>query len=314
MFAAALASTPGCSKPPGGDTAGREMDAQRKETALDSDMKMQCIGRFQFEAPDALAVAGRTQSIYRTDVSTASMPPGEAQEAWKERLNAIRALAATDPVRRTFELEPGVPAVWYGNNPRVPSSVVLEAVRSMDDHLLKAVRRAEAGKESLAEKLVRNILGSYRPHETGIGFCIGFGSLTIEPAERESVSITLKHQTLAELEASIETVTVDRPDTESSSLDEAKAFAKSYGASMKVLRDRKRAAAGLTGHELCISLAVPNQPETMRFNWHYEGASGDAARPRIDIAGTARATRRAELEKAWDKVLDSLRPVPLSRR
>jgi len=261
-----------------------------------------------------MVVSGRTQSIYRTEVSTDVLPPDGAEESWKQRLSAIRALSGGEAVRRTFDLAPGAHAVWYGNNPRVPSSIVLEAVRPMSDHLFKLVRRSETGKESLAEKLVRDILDSYAPHQTSSGFCIGYGAITIEPAQRESVSITLKHQTLPGIETSIETATVDRPDDESSPLEEANVFAKSYGGKMQVLRDKKRAVAGLMGHEIRIVLAVPGQPETLRFNWHYAGTAGDASRPKIDVAGTATGTQRAELEAVWDKLLDSLQPVPLSKR
>jgi len=277
-------------------------------------MKTLCIGRFQVFTPDTLAVAGRTQSIYRTEVSTAPIRAGGAQRAWQERVSEIRAQDGNDPVRRTFDLAPGVPAVWYGINPRSPSAVVLEAVKPADDHWLKLVRRSEAGKESMAEKLVRNILASYVPHETRYGFCIGQGSLTIQPAERESVSLTLKHQTLGGIEFGIETATVDRPDEEGSGLDEAQAFAKSTGARLTVLRDQKRNVAGLTGDELRISLAPPAEAEILRFHWHYPGTAGDPTRPKIDISGSSPPAERRELEHAWDSLLDSLRPVPLEKR
>jgi len=273
-------------------------------------MNKQCIGRFQFDKPERLAVSGRAQSIYRTSVATGPLPSGGAEEAWSEQIAAIRA-RGEDSVRRTFDLAPGVHAVWYGNNPRMPSSIVLEALKPADDHYFKLTRASEAGKESPAEKLASNILASYAPHETGSGFCVGFGSLSIEPASRESVSITMKD---GEVETSIDTITVDHPDGGDAPLEEAQQFAKSYGGSLKVLRDGARKAGGVEGHELWILLSASGQSDLLRFNWRFEGAGGDATRPKIEIAGSAPASKSNELEAAWETVLSSLRPTPPAKR
>lgn len=273
-------------------------------------MNTQCIGRFQFDLPERLTVAGRTQSIYRTTVETAAMPSGGAEEAWNNDLAAVRA-RTENSVRRTFELMPGVHAVWYGNNPRLAVSIVLEALKPADDHYFKLTRASTAGKEEPAEKLASGILASYAPHDTGSGFCVGFGSLSIEASSRESASITMKD---GELETSIDTVTVDQPEDGGSPLDEAKQFAKSSGGSLKVLRNGKRKAGGVDGRELQILLSLPGKPDLLRFDWRYEGAGHDATRPKIEIAGSAPASQSSELEAAWETLLNSLQPIPLAKR
>ncbi len=273
-------------------------------------MNRQCIGRFQFDLPEGLAVAGRSQTIYGGSLVTAPLPPGGAEEAWTEEMSAIHA-HAENSVRRTFDLAPGIHAVWYGNNPRIPSSLVLEALKPADDHYFKFTRASPAGKESPAEKLASNILASYAPHETGSGFCVGYGSLSLEPASRESVSITMKD---GEVETSIETITVDHPEGGGSPLEEARQFAKSNGGSMKVMRDGARKAGGVEGHELQISLTLPGGADLLRFKWSFVGVGGDATRPNIEIDGSARAAQASELEAAWETLLTSLQPIPLAKR
>jgi hypothetical protein len=283
---------------------------QSKPATSESMMNRQCIGRFQFDLPERLAVSGRTQSIYRTSVVTGPLPSGGAERAWSEEMTTIRA-RSENSVRRTFDLAPGIHAVWYGNNSRMPSSVILELLKPEDDHFFKLTRASTAGKEEPAEKLASNILASYAPHETGSGFCVGFGSLSIEPSSRESVSITMKD---GEVETTIDTITVDQPEDAGSPLEEAQQLAQSYGGSLKVLRNGARKAAGVEGHELQISISLPGKPDLLRFDWGYEGVGGDAMRPKITVAGTAPAAQSNEMEAAWEMLMSSLQPIPLARR
>jgi hypothetical protein len=307
IFAVVVGFDPGCSKP---DAGAAPITRQSKAGKSESTMNRQCIGRFQFDLPERLAISGRSQTLYGGALVTAPMPAGGAEEAWSAEVAAIRA-RGDNSMRRTFDLTPGVHAVWYGNNPRMPSSLVLEVLKPADDHYLKFTRASPAGKESPAEKLASNIVASYMPHETGSGFCIGIGSLSLDPASRESVSITMKD---GQVETSIDTITVDQPDGGGSALEEAQQFAKGYGGSLKVLRNGGRAAGGVEGNELRISLSIPGKPDLLRFNWRFEGVGHDAARPQIAIDGSAPASQSGELESAWETLLSSLAPIPLAKR
>ena len=144
----------------------------------------QCVGRFQLTVPAEMVFTGRSQSIYRVDVTTLPIPQSGVDTLWDARLNRIRVLkapgGASKAILKTFELAGGYRAVWYYNNPDAPQLRTLEAMRREGDFAVLAVRSAETGKEPTAETLVKNVLDAYVP-QTAQGFCLGHGAITSEP-------------------------------------------------------------------------------------------------------------------------------------
>ncbi len=298
--------------------AGCSAPAVQSGARQRTNMNSQCVGRFGFQAPDKLTVGGRSQSIYRVDVSTEPIPPEGASSAWEQRLKAIRALPAPagrrDPILRTFELAPGVAAAWYAGRPSSADEILLEAAKPAGNRIFRAVRVGAPGKEAPAETLVRDIVASYAPGAGDYGFCLGAGSVTIEASQNESARIVLQDARTS-LEIRLETQTVSRPQTESyADLDEEKSYAQASGAALTVLREAPRGAAGLEGKEIRIRVTPPGEPPLLRFTWHFDGVPRNASQPAVNIVGHASPEHQADLEQAWDTILQSLHPLPVARR
>lgn len=274
----------------------------------------ECIGRFRFNLPEMLLVVGRSQSIYRVDVTTIPVPDGGIQALWDSQLKKIHPGPQSSDSRdfRTFDLQPGTRAVWYIANPTSPHIRTLEAMRPVDTHAVLAVRSGEAGKEGNVETLVRNVLNAYLPVVTQ-GFCVGSGSITSEPGLNEQTLISLQHKALQRFKIRFETRTVVTPDTQTySDTEEEKELASDAGGKMSVLRDHSRAVATLEGKEIWISVYPPGENPFLRFTWHFPGVPENSSKPMINIVGTAPVNNQIDLEKIWESLLVSVQAVPPS--
>ena len=270
----------------------------------------QRAGRFYFTVPETMSLDGRSQIIYGTNVSTTPIPPGGALGHWDRHLEEIRGRGIEPAAMRTFELQPGTSAVWYAEH-ESPNILTLETMTPKSDHLLLLDREAYAGKEAGAETLVRNIVNTY-VQRAAYGFCVGYGSIAMEPSQTESARITFSRRNVPEFEIEFSTQTVREPDNQTySDLDEEREIADAGGGQLTVLKEGVRRVAGLDGKQIWISLTVPGEPPTVRFTWHFAGEPGDSFHPMINILAMAPAAQRADLESAWETVLQSLRQVPL---
>ena len=308
---ASMVACAGSSREDRGKTRGVAMNENHNSDA-------QCIGRFQFSAPEVFQVTRRSQTIYRVEVSTIPLPSGGAPAAWQDRLARIRGgtlqPGTADPIVKTFELQPGMPAVWFIGDTDSPQLRNLQALKPVGNHFVQADALADAGQETLAEGLVRGILNAYHPG-TSQGFCIGYGSITLEPAQIEKTSLELTHRKLADLKLRFDTQTVKEPDTKTlSTVEEEDLVIGAKDGRMSVLRNQPRIAAGLSGTEIRISVLVPGEPPFVRFSWHFPGAPINGVKPQIDIVGSAPTEQQSELETVWEAILQSLRPVPLAPR
>ena len=272
-----------------------------------------CVGRFEFTVPGGLAMSGGSQSIYRVKVSTSSLAGTDPQKIIAASLARLRPLpSGASPVVRSFDLLPGVPAVWYIPNPRSPNLLELMAVRRSGDHAVTAIRGGEASKTAGVEKLVTNVLNAYVP-DTAHGFCVGHGAITSEPGVNEDSLAVFSHRELPEFELEFSTRTVDEPDTETySNLDEERQVA-AGGGSLTVLAERWRSAAGLRGKEFRLALEIPGKEKTLRFTWHFPGVADSSSQPAINFVGRARGEQQAALETAWETALGSFRMVPVAQ-
>ena len=270
-----------------------------------------CIGRFQFTVPGALAVSGRSQSIYRVKVTTLPLPPGGPQKVISDKLAQARVQEPeVSRALRHFELMPGIQSVWYIDNPRTPNLRELLAVKEVGDHAVVATRGGEAGKSLGVEQLVGNVLLAYVPGAKR-GFCVGPGAITSEPGFNEESLIVFSRPGLPDFELEFSTRTVREPDNETyTDLDEERQVARDGGGTLVVLNDQLRTIAGLKGKQMWISLALPNKDPSLRFTWHFAGVAQNSSKPMINIVGRASGEQQAALQEVWETVLLSLRTVP----
>jgi hypothetical protein len=269
------------------------------------------------DAPENFTFAGQGQSIYTVDVSTVALPPAGAQAIWSQHVAQIEALpkppGVAAVIRRSFQLAPGVSAVWYHRNSGTAGLIALDAMKSYPSHALMlsrgadlSVKSATVDPEALVEKLETNIINAYVP-QTGRGFCVGFGAITSKPSVNEHASVDFNDPSDSETHIQFETRTVTEPDTTTfSSLAEETAM----GAPMNVLKEGARVVAGLSGKEIRISVAHAPAEGFVRFTWHFSGEAGSSDRPAIDIVGAAPLPRRARLESAWESFLSSVKRIP----
>ena len=275
------------------------------------------IGRFQFDLPPGFRESGRSQSIYRTNVSTIPLAPSDASAYWMQRLSEIRAQRApagvSEVIVRSFQLLPEVPAVWYHRNSEVANLFTLEAMKPFNNHALLVSRGLEGPDQASVEKLLKILIKAYAP-DAQKGFCVGFGTLVSEPGVNEQVQLALIDASRPNLEISLETHTVREPEAVDPLEDieqDKRRFAAEDG-SLKVLRHESRTAAALRGMESWLSIGTADKRETLRFSWSYPGTPGNAGAPAIMLVATAEVAYRAQLVAAWEEMTKTLRPVPFA--
>lgn len=288
-------------------------EKERRESAPEAHMdtssteRVYCTGRFRFIAPEEMDETGRGQSMYRTNIKTIPVPPGGVEAYWKVRLAQI------GPVQpRRFEFQPDVRSAWSARNATFPNILTLEMVKPVSGGLLFVDREADAGKENLAETLVKDLVNSY-VLATDRGFCVGNGAITLEPSQNEQARLSLAPKASPDIEIRLATRTVGAPDVKTySDVDEERGVTSAAGGTLSVLRDQERSGAGLSGKEIRISAVIPGEKPSVRFTWHYPGAARSSTKPSINVVGTAPVDKQKQLEAIWETVMTSLRTIPLS--
>ncbi len=306
-----------------GGTSGI-MNAQNKQQTQSAE-STQCIGRFKFSMLAGFTT-GRSQTIYTVDVRTVSIAFSSPQIIWNDELEQIAAIKAPEGVSssiiKTFELQPGVPAVWYYRQSSSTDLIALKAMKPFQGRVLIVSRGAdlrarpdldEQRKKSIVEQLVKNVVDAYTT-QTDYGFCVGYGTITSEPSINGLTLISFTHPQLPGFDLRFETRTVSEPDNETySSLHEERAWLAGTQAKLTVLKDSQQTVAGMEGKEIRISVTLPEEPSFVRFTWHFPGVSRKSDRPAIDILATANIKNQKRLEEVWEKMLQSLQSIPMSK-
>lgn len=234
----------------GCNSSNKEARAESSGTNMRSENTgmTQCVGRFQFLVPNDLEVTGRGQSTYETRVNTRLLPQGGIRAFVDSEVARIQAL--TPPVGvaktliRSFDLQPDIKGIWYFSDPDDRDIRELEAIKAENDYAVVAVRSSLAGKEAIVEKLVAAVAASY-VRTTDRGFCVGDGSLTIDPGRTEETLISMKYRNVQRFELRFRTTTVSEPDNQTySSVDEEKQVIEGLHGSMTVLKDHEISSAG----------------------------------------------------------------------
>jgi hypothetical protein len=298
------------------------MNAQNKQQTQSAE-STQCIGRFKFSMPAGFTT-GRSQTIYTVDVRTVSIAFSSAQIIWKDELEQIAAIKAPEGVSssiiKTFELQPGVPAVWYYRQSSSTDLIALKTMKPFQGHVLIVSRGAdlrarpdldEQQTKGIVEQLVKNVVDAYTT-QADYGFCLDYGAITSEPSINELTLISFTHPQLPRFDLRFETRTVSQPDNETySNLHEERAWLAGTQSKLTVLKNSQRMVAGMEGKEIRTSVASAEEPGFVRFTWHFPGASRKSDRPAIDILATANIKNQKQLEEVWEKMLQSLQSIPI---
>jgi len=259
---------------------------------------VESIGRFRLAAPAGLHVSSREQAIYAVKVWT-------GPDDWTERLAALGPKVKSRP-----ELGNGIRAVWYEEN----SVLLLEASKMFGDHAFRVLRDAPKGKEPQAEKLVANVINGYRP-SVEAGFCVGAGAVRLGPAQLETSKLGLRAKDNAALKVTYSTQTVTTPDVKQyMDTQEEEEVMRLVKGRLEVFKQGARVIAGLEGVEIQLAMAPPNEPEIVRYTWHFPGVGGDGTKPKINVVAFTTRERRMELNPIWEALLLSLVPVPVGAK
>jgi len=95
-------------------------------------------------------------------------------------------------------------------------------------------------------------------------------------------------------------------------ISEQMEFVESEGGTIAIIREQKRGAAGLDGEEAAVAVTLPGEKPFVEFTWHYSGMPDSSTQPYIEVSAKAPKERREELERIWETILQSLRPVPVA--
>jgi len=272
---------------------------------------MSASGRFNFVVPAPLARTSRQQSIYGTDAQTFPYPPQGIAALWKEQISSI-AQAYTVPADFVGSLEkalaPGVGShgQWYFDSPQYKSILLTILIQRWEDHVLVLWRTLPRGKSETAERLLVDMMHSYRKGAAD-GFAVGAGALQKSESLSETSRWTLRHPHRQELKLSFVSQSIDEnTHQEKHDLSEEKMFAKATGSSLKVISKKKRVVAGLKGEDVRIAITLPKKGTQIRFTWHFEGVPRDSTRPAIDLRAQGTAADQVEMERVWESLLSSI--------
>jgi Tle cognate immunity protein 4 C-terminal domain len=307
------AGVTGCSSKTGPNRpAGVNMNGELNSQSI-------CIGRFAFSIPEGSRITGRSQSIYRVDVTTVPVPAGGLDSLWHKRLVEIRGTAPppdeNDRIIRTYALARATKAVMYYDSTDSPGPRRLDGMRQTDNWAVIASRFGAQGQDRDMETLVLHVLDGYSPIGKE-GFCVEHGVITSEPGNNEAAGARLDNPLLQDFEVVFRTQTVrdPKPIEELSDVDEFRRAFGGISASTQVLTSTTRNAAGLAGLEERIAVLPNGDPPFIRFSWKYSGEPLRSDHPQISIRAVCHSIHQAQMVEAWEAILGSLRQVPMSAK
>ena len=83
------------------------------------------------------------------------------------------------------------------------------------------------------------------------------------------------------------------------------------GTSLKSISSTERVVAGFTGRDSRAELRQPNKPPQRVYRFFYPGMVANATAPEVTISLDGPSAEAPALDAAWDRMLDSVRPVPV---
>lgn len=267
-----------------------------------------CLGRFTFTRPQALHLARSEYALYGTTLSAQPLAGRAPADVWRQHLRELAARPdLAGAVFHRFRLDTGLRGVWYRQHPDDRLTVMLEAMQTHDDVAVFLARSFGEDKLAVAQKLVNQVSALFSADRT-TGFCVGPGAFHTRSLT-ENARVELAHPGAPSLRLRLTSQLVDRPDHTGEDLDEVREFARASGSTLTVLRERRRAVAGLDGSEAWVTLRPPGEPMLAKFVWAFGGTDRQGA-PNLRVIGDADEADRPALEAVWDALLDTLAPLP----
>lgn len=262
---------------------------------------MHCVGRYGFSLPAGFVESERSGVIYRVEVGPQAAAPEQA----------LRAALKGRPILEEGVLGARIPSVWIEVRALRATRRQLLVAAPAGDHTLMLTATASAGRERVAEQLVRNILAAYRPG-VARGFCIGPGSIVSEGSRNERAGLTLTSSVAPglELRLSTETVVMPQPDHPFVQYAEMAPELARRGQQLKVLEHRPSRVAGVDGIDGRISLTDEDGRTTRRYLWFHAGAPARSEDPALSIHAEAPEALHDALDAAWTMVLQTFKRLP----
>ena len=204
--------------------------------------------------------------------------------------------------------------MWYHANTNDSSFVTLEVMRAYGDHVLHLVREVASGAEEVTERMYRRVIAGYVPHGRQ-GFCVGDGALTSETSKNEQTLISFRRPRHGDFMLSLATNTVDQPEEGASLQDihDEREILMESGSVVTILLNERRVVAGLGGVDARIQIRPRGEATFVRFTWRFGGIGGDALAPQLVLIGAAPLEHMVQLVADWEKLLQSLHPLPQPR-
>lgn len=280
-------------------------------TAPDADRV--CLGRFSFALPQGWLVSGRDQRIYFSRVTDDLRSLGRALPGVSPVQRVLRGDApGSEPPLREFTLDGVGPAAWYAVGGVHSPNRRLAVLAGSPESGLRLEAMATTGREGQAEQGLRQLAAGYRAGAR-TGFCLPHGAIVLDPSRSESTRLTALNPRVHGAELRFSTVTTATPRSDGPLADpaaDAQAMA-GTGTTLTPISKTERRVAGLAGHDARALLKEPNKEPTLIYRFFHPGTANSATAPEIIAALDGPAGRQAELDAAWDQLLDSVRPVPL---
>jgi hypothetical protein len=285
------------------------------------------IGRFSINVPQSMKQVARTASLRHRELREVIWPTGVAPEtatrtAWEKRIAEIEMLQAPE----------GKAKALIEERDMTEPSVLMRAVLYFGDKdggdrvfcdLLTARRQSgiwikSVGVQTKVQKMMEqnaDIARAYHPLDPAAPlpkenfFYLEHGYIELPYRSQEETYTRFEGHPL-ELKLEFKTTVVHKV-SESGLVDRlAASLAMNFAPGVDVdrLRTGKRNVAGLPGEEVVFRGTQDGKSE-LSFTWLFTGKvdSGDA--PKISIEMEAKDGRLEEKLKAWDALLDSIKPV-----
>ena len=267
-----------------------------------------CTGRFDYVLPASLQSTGGQRNLYLIDAVQVALPAGaSAVGEFKARLASTMASKSTSgaALLREFNLGGVGPAAWLRLAANRPDLVTLLAMKPVPEAGVAVYLQIEAsaGREAVAESVFPKLAATYAAGSPQ-GFCSGAGAFVIAPSINERAFDSFA---AIGVSISVETETVSAPDDGQSSDGDPPPGG-------KVLVKHRRSVAGFDGIEQLVQLPGDGGGTRLVFTWIFAGRAADGATPRIRFAGSAVGSHVASLDAAWNALLATWRPRPLSVR
>ncbi|WP_054022479.1 T6SS immunity protein Tli4 family protein [Piscinibacter sakaiensis] len=271
-----------------------------------------CLGRFAFLLPEGWVPSGRETTIYFSRVSDAVETLGRPIPGAGPAMRVLRAdLPPGEPLLREFALDGVGPAAWFAIGGPTGSNRRLVALAGTPEAGLRMELIATGGREAQAEAGLKQLAAGYRAGAR-TGFCLERGAIVLAPSRSERTRLSASHPALPGATLRFSTVVTASPRSDGPLADpaaDAQAMA-GTGSTLTPLSKQERSIAGLRGYDARASLQEPGKPLALSYRFFHAGVAGSATAPEIIVALDGPASARVQLDAAWDRLLDSVRPVP----